>query len=340
MKKRIILTVLAGMFSVLAYSQTPANDPHWQFVWGDEFDFFNSNIWHKGTDPHSQNDTVTSRPENVFVSNGNLVLRLLKEDYIHNGRLYHYTNGVVINYNPGMQFGYIEASMKLPHGRGLWPSFWTWKLHPNASNEAEIDIFEMKGERPSNSITTNLHTCFPDRDLYPKPQIDPNCIEDYYLKIDLSNFSYTSWNTYAIEWTPTKFIWYVNGIVVRNSLNPGIIDPVRIIMGTGLDKEVKNLTTSFPADMLVDYVRVYRLKCDKSTVVTQIPNFNTYNYAVKKSISLSSTTTIPQNSHISLRATDFIELKDGFVVPLGAELYLDTSPCEMSKTIKQLSPNE
>jgi len=332
MNRTFILAMCCLLMHNNAFMQTPANDPHWQFAWGDEFDFFNSNIWSKGTDPHTQDDTVVSRPENVFVSNGNLVLRLLKENYIHNGRLYHYTNGVVINYNPGMQFGYIEASMKLPHGRGLWPSFWAWKLHPNASNEAEIDIFEMKGERPSNSMTTNLHTCFKES--------NPNCIENYYQKIDLSNFDYTNWNTYAIEWTPTKFIWYVNGIVVRNSPNPGIIDPVRIIMGTGLDKNVENLTTSFPADMLVDYVRVYRLKCDKSTVVTQISNFNTYNYAVKKSISLSSTTTIPQNSHISLRATDFIELKDGFVVPLGAELYLDTSPCEMSKTIKQLSPNE
>jgi len=52
------------------------------------------------------------------------------------------------------------------------------------------------------------------------------------------------------------------------------------------------------------------------------------NYAVKKSISLSSTTTIPQNNKICLRATDFIELKNGFEVPLGAELYLDVTPCE------------
>ena len=61
---------------------------------------------------------------------------------------------------------------------------------------------------------------------------------------------------------------------------------------------------------------------------TQIPNFNTYNYAVKKYISLSNTTTIPPNSNITLRAAEYIELTNGFEVPLGAELYLDVSPCD------------
>ena len=80
--------------------------------------------------------------------------------------------------------------------------------------------------------------------------------------------------------------------------------------------------------MYVDYVKVYQLKCDKNTVVTKIPNFNTYNYAVKKSISLSGATIIPKSSNISLRATDFIELKPGFETPLGTEMYLDVSPCQ------------
>jgi hypothetical protein len=49
--------------------------------------------------------------------------------------------------------------------------------------------------------------------------------------------------------------------------------------------------------------------------------------AVQKSITLSGATTIPAGSNISLRATDFIELKAGFEVPTGRELYLDVTPC-------------
>ena len=57
-------------------------------------------------------------------------------------------------------------------------------------------------------------------------------------------------------------------------------------------------------------------------------NFNTYNYAVKKSISLSGVSSLSLGQNVFLRATDFIELKAGFEVPLGAELYLDVTPCE------------
>lgn len=43
---------------------------------------------------------------------------------------------------------------------------------------------------------------------------------------------------------------------------------------------------------------------------------------------MSNATNIPANSNISLRATDFIELKAGFEVQTGRELYLDVAPCE------------
>ncbi len=83
----------------------------------------------------------------------------------------------------------------------------------------------------------------------------------------------------------------------------------------------------FTAEMLVDYVKVYSLKCD-GQIVVEIQSFSSYNNLVKKSITMSNLTTIPANSNISLRATDFIELKLGFEVPTGRELYLDVSPCE------------
>jgi len=37
-------------------------------------------------------------------------------------------------------------------------------------------------------------------------------------------------------------------------------------------------------------------------------------------------------NNITLRATDFIELKPGFEVQTGRELYLDVTPCDNSLT--------
>jgi len=50
-------------------------------------------------------------------------------------------------------------------------------------------------------------------------------------------------------------------------------------------------------------------------------NFNNFDYKVKKSFMLSNTS-VPQNSKVILRATDYFELSIGITVPLGSELTL------------------
>ena len=55
-------------------------------------------------------------------------------------------------------------------------------------------------------------------------------------------------------------------------------------------------------------------------------DFTTFNYAVKKSITIGNST-IPQNSNVTLRATDFIQLNGGFTLPLGSELNIVPTPC-------------
>jgi hypothetical protein len=86
--------------------------------------------------------------------------------------------------------------------------------------------------------------------------------------------------------------------------------------------------------MYVNQINAYELKsdCDNNTALNEILDFEAYDYKVKKSITMSNATTIPQGNNISLRASDFIELKAGFEVPLGAELYLDINPCDGSSS--------
>ena len=147
------------------------------------------------------------------------------------------------------------------------------------------------------------------------------------------NFSYADWHTYAIEWDRNRIIWYLDGKPVSSLSGHGIVYPVRIILNLALENEP---ASAFETHMYVDYVKVYQLKCSIGsliTVINEIPNFNTYTYEVKKSISLSGATTIPAGSNISLRANDFIELKPGFEVPVGRELFLDVSPCECNWTL-------
>lgn len=65
------------------------------------------------------------------------------------------------------------------------------------------------------------------------------------------------------------------------------MDSVRLIMNVAIVSDGQywpETTPYFARHMLVDYVKVYGLKCDKHTIINEIPDFSTYNYKVKKSI--------------------------------------------------------
>ena len=343
MNKTIIL-LLFCFIPVLVFTQNPIypNDPHWQLKWEDNFNTFDTtHKWMRAHYCDHAGEPQLFLKQNVWVANGNLVIE------INNNKAYCPSNPPPVttyacgscvegwhNFTSGWvdtrstfytKFGYIEARIKLPYRPGFFHhAFWTWK--GSGEHMDEIDIFEMGWQPKSNEVTTNIHTCYYDSIT------NPDCLENYFQEHSFSGFNYSDWHIYAIEWDVNKITWYIDNIPFRTSINPGIIDPVRLILGMG----IKNAPTSppFQEHMYVDYVKVYQLNCDKNTVVTQIPNFNTYNYAVKKSISLDGQTQIPNNSNITLRANDFIELKPGFEVQTGRELYLDVSPCEIPNSVK------
>ena len=355
MKKRIFLIILAGFFIFSVLGQNPPQDKNWQLHWADEFDFFNGNIWWCSAESVHNDDAneiyvSTNRPENVSISNGNLVLQALKEEYWYKGKKYEYTAGrISTGGNHNVRYGYIEGRIKLPYGgQGIGTSFWTWNGGDYTNfNAAEIDIFEMIGHQSSTTMGTNLHMYYcpgiPICTVSVNNQLCPLCdprIYDYQMDVTIPSYANT-YRTYAIEWNKDRFIWYVDGVAVRNFPNPGIVDYVRIILGIGLIWWAPpNSTTVFPAKMEVDYVKVWKLECD-GKVVNEISNYNTFNYAVKKSISLSGISSLTAGEDVSLRATDFIELNAGFEVPAGAELYLDINPCDEERNIiiSQNHPN-
>ena len=336
--KKLVIAIIGCLFMCKAsFAQIPANDSHWSIVWEDHFNSFNSTKWAKAHYCDHYGCPTLYLAQNAWISDGNLVIQITNNTVVPpsslppieawgcgssctTGKAYNYTSGwveTIDNYNT--QYGYIEARIKVPKIKGSNSAFWTHVGVHNASNAAEIDIFELYGSNPANVVNTNIHKCY-----------DAWCKDDL-VKLYLSNFDYRDWHTYAIEWDKNRIIWYIDSKVVRTLNNHGIVDPVRIIFSASIDPTEKPSPGSFPGYMLVDYVKVYGLKCDKNTAVNEIPNFNTYDYSVKKSITLSGATTIPTNKNITLRANDFIELKPGFYAPVGTSLYLDVSPCEEKK---------
>lgn len=339
MQKTILLILL---FPCLwTFGQTPANDPHWQLIWQDDFNSttLDNTKW-TIIDWADGNNATLYIKDNVTINNGNLVLTVRNNPVncasnhpptIWGARIpcivnkiYPYNSGWVETkqaYNT--QYGYIESRIKLPYGYGFWPAFWTFiGSGVSGSNAAEIDIFEMLGGGEFGSpdiITTNLHTEYPD-------------IIDKFQSHTPTNFNYTDWHVYAVEWSPSKIIWYVDGSPARVFPNHGIIDPVRIILNLAIQPDYLPPTSpSFTDYMYVDFVKVYNLKNDCNTNINVCNyNFNTHDNRVKKNITIgngSCTNSLTSGSNVYLRASEGVLINGDFTVPVGAELYIDVNSC-------------
>ena len=226
------------------------------------------------------------------------------------------------------KYGYIEAKIKVPYGHSFFPGFWTF-VGPgvsNNSNAAEIDIFEMLGggrltdfDSP-DILTTNIWTEYPS-------------IVDHGKQHKPTNFNYTQWNTYAVEWSPSKIVWYVNHSPIRVLKNHQIIDPVRVLFNFAVRPDLPpDYSTPFPSEMLVDYVKVYSLKKDcGSTLNACNYDFSNHDNKVKNTINIGNGTcsnSLSPGDNVILRASNGVEIKGSFEVPVNAELYIDANNCQ------------
>jgi len=336
--------------------QHPPLDKNWQVVFEDDFSTFDRSRWRK---QHNLNRAWGIYEEqqvydstNVYIENDKLVLRTkVHSNYpcprgsnCAYGGYHNYTSGEVDS-KDRFHYGYFEIYAQVSGSSGYFPAFWLWYESVYTANPTpywynEIDIFEAKGDK-IDSATSNIHLIIgkdPEICRSPLPAV-PHAL------------NYTSgYHWYGVEWNKDKITWYYARKTVRqlsnNICNPNVQNPMIIIMNVALDSRCTGCpnqilpTTQFPNYMYVEQANVYKLKFDCDTTVTEITNYdnpqlpNYYDYKVKKSISLSGVSSLTSGQNVSLRATDYIELTDGFYVPSDAELYLDNNPCEV-QTIKK-----
>ena len=335
---KYIISIIVFLNTLLLFGQTPSNDPHWEELWKDDFNFFDNTKWVKANYAIHSPEPQIYLISNVYTLNGQLVIKVNNNSVTcppnptqttwacglaAPGQSYPYNSGWIETkqvYNT--QYGFIEARIKLPYGFGFWPAFWTFAGSglPNNINAAEIDIFENLGHKPANIITTNIHKNYPDGNIYYEEHIP-------------TNYSWANtWHTYAVEWSPSKIVWYLDGSPIRTFPNHGIIDPVRIILNLAIEPGyLPNSSTPFPSNMYVDYVKVYELDNDCNTNLNVCNyNFSSHDNRVKKIITIgngSCSNSLNSGDNVYLRASEGVLINGDFTVPVGAELYIDVNPC-------------
>jgi beta-glucanase (GH16 family) len=235
----------------------------WVLVWADEFEGPAGQLpdpgnWRfdVGTDwGNAQLEYDTDRPENASLDGtGNLAITARKESFQGSG----YTSARITTkglYEP--QGGLIEARIRLPSGKGIWPAFWL--LGANIDTVpwpgcGEIDVMEFRGQEP-NVVQGSLHG--------PGYSGDNPVTSKYFLANDGFN---TDFHVFSVEWKKNSISWFVDGTryrTVTRSEVPGewVYDhPFYIILNVAVGGNFVGFPgpdTVFPQTMLVDWVRVY-----------------------------------------------------------------------------------
>ena len=180
--------------------------PDYKLIWYDEFSTkaINSARWtfqtaDAGWVNNELQTYVNGRsPKGTKVaesSEGTLKIYTFKEgDKVYSARMYG-------RKSVGFKYGYIEARIKLPKGKGTWPAWWMFPV--DSSNWpacGEIDIMEEVGVDP-NRVSSSIH-CL----AYNHPNHTQKTHEMYCVGAE------DGFHIYAIEWTEDYIRTYVDGI--------------------------------------------------------------------------------------------------------------------------------
>jgi beta-glucanase (GH16 family) len=307
MKKIVWIVLFYVAFAHPALAQPAELNGKIRFVWGDEFNgtTINTDIWEvrDNFDNYGDGDGGVALKKNVWAEGGVLNCRVVKETYYcpsdstnnkvtewdckrqwkTHGAPYSYTYGRVDSkqkYN--QQYGYAEASMHFRPQPGLWPAFWTTVgdglPHTNAG---EFDIMERSGDADSYTVTTNVHLAYcPEGSPGCSSGVGNHCTEVpecYGVKHRLTDPVWFS-TKYGLYWTPTEIAFYINDVRVRTDINPGVVDPLKFILGMGVSTKDVQESNEYPSFLYVDYIHVYDLyDCLSNTIVQTGQTLVSYN---------------------------------------------------------------
>lgn len=245
-------------------------DENYTLVWSDEFegDAIDKSKWSydlgdgsdRGLDGWGNNELeyYTDRSENAYVSNGNLIIKAIREQY----EGHQYTSARLTTKNKGdWKYGRMEVRARLPKGQGLWPAIWmlpTENVYGGWPRSGEIDIMEALGNEPEKILGT-IHY---GHDYW---RFDT---EEYRLEEGTFNDDF---HVFSVLWSEDCIKFLVDGIEYSGPHTRTTVLPstwpfdqkfhmiLNVAVGGNLPGN-PTPATLFPQVMQVDYVRVYEMK--------------------------------------------------------------------------------
>jgi beta-glucanase (GH16 family) len=262
MKKSILFAAFLVLHSI--------SHAQWVVVWSDEFESatLDESKWKFdiGGNGWGNNEAqfYTDSPTNFSISGGEATITAREEQFATND----YTSSKILSKGLfDVKFGKIEARIKCPMGKGLWPAF--WMLGANISQVSwpacgEIDVMEHINNDPKINGTAHWDN-----------------VGHVYMG-GISTLDASEYHIYAVEWTSTNIKWFADGnLYYQLNINNGINGtnefqlPFYLILNLAVGGNwpgYPDATTVFPAEMKIDYVRVYKDQSEASIAENELAN--------------------------------------------------------------------
>jgi beta-glucanase (GH16 family) len=273
------------------YPEDPEDE--WNLVWSDEFDGdrLDTGNWdiqtgdgtEEGIPGWGNNEQQYYTADNITVADGNLTITA-KDDGM-GGK--PYTSARIRTAGKfDFTYGRIEARIQSAGGQGLWNAFWmlpTDSPYNGWAASGEIDIMEVINAGTSNeAVYGTLHHGF----AWPLNQQSPNPNDTEFRapEVPVSDPD-RDFHVYALEWSGKELRWYVDGnhyqtitsdswysyyyggqdkgYALGEGSAPLDVDfhlLLNLAVGGNLAGAVDD--AAIPAEMVVDYVRVYSCTFD------------------------------------------------------------------------------
>lgn len=278
------ITVEAYWYEKAEAIQIVYKTNQWNMTWSDEFNGTELDMskwsYQEGTGAEygiegwGNNEQQYYTRDNAKVSDGTLTITATGDD--RGGKPYSSARIWTMSEDQesakfSQTYGRFEAKIKMPAGegcQGLWPAFWLLPADSPYGGwpvSGEIDIMEARGRQGDRTDST-LHY----GKTYPNEAAEG---KSYVWDDDLA---ITEYHIYSVDWTPTYMSFQVDGVEFYRASNwycQGEGEPQEYAFPAPFDQDfyiILNLAVGgmydgnrnpsedvLPAEMQVDYVRVY-----------------------------------------------------------------------------------
>jgi beta-glucanase (GH16 family) len=243
-----------------------------ELVWSDEFDgtAVDTTKWSFQLGDGSEvnlprgwgnNEQQWYTENNATVANGFLTITARKESVQAS---FNYTSARLRSYRKGdWTYGRFEMRAKMPLGKGLWSAFWmlsTNREYGGWAASGELDIVEYLGSEPDEVFGT----------IHYGGEWPNNTFSGTPYKLPEGGSFDQDFHVFAIEWEEGEIRWYVDDVHYGTKTEwfssaapfPAPFDKkMHLLLNLAVGGDLPgapDANTQFPAEYVIDYVRVYQ----------------------------------------------------------------------------------